>query len=163
MLGPGAIAARHAAATRANGLELVGICGRDRARTAAFASEHGGEPFTDLDRMIDSAAPELLIVALPPFVREGEIEHAASPGLHLLVEKPLALDMATADRIGVSAQTTAASATSTASATAPNQGMATHTASARTVSRKSPKFFKKLMSCLPPGRPKGSLRPRGGQ
>lgn len=104
ILGPGAIAARHAAATRANGLELVGICGRDRARTAAFASEHGGEPFTDLDRMIDSAAPELLIVALPPFVREGEIEHAASRGRHLLVEKPLALDMATADRIAAATQ-----------------------------------------------------------
>lgn len=99
ILGPGGIAARHAAAARAAGMELVGVCGRDPARTAGFAAEHGGEPYTDLDRMIGAVAPELLIVALPPFARGGEIEHAAARGVHLLVEKPLALDEATAGRI----------------------------------------------------------------
>ena len=98
ILGPGGIAVKHAAAVRALGHELVGSVGRDPGRTKAFADAHGGEAFTDLDRMIDAVAPELLIVALPPFARDGETEHAASRGLHLLVEKPLALDMATAGR-----------------------------------------------------------------
>lgn len=99
ILGPGGIAARHASAAVALGHELVGVVGRDPDRTAAFAAEHGGEPFIDLDRMIDSVAPDLLIVALPPFVRNGEIEHGAARGLHLLVEKPVALDETTANRI----------------------------------------------------------------
>ena len=44
-------------------------------------------------------APELLIATLPPYARGGEIEHAAARGLHLLVEKPIALDMEAADRM----------------------------------------------------------------
>ncbi len=99
ILGCGGIAARHAGAARTLGLELVGCVGRDLAKTDAFAAEHGGEAFVDLDRMIDAAAPELLIVTLPPFVRGGEIEHAASRGLHLLVEKPLALTIEAAESI----------------------------------------------------------------
>lgn len=104
ILGPGGIGARHAGAARALGMELVGACGRDAAHTIAFATEHGTEPFTDLDRMINRAVPDLLVVALPPFVRGGEIEHAASRGVHLLVEKPLALDLDTAARIVTAAE-----------------------------------------------------------
>lgn len=99
ILGPGGIAAKHAAAAQVLGHELVGSVGRDLGRTQTFAATHGGEAFTDLDQMIDAVAPELLIVALPPFVHGGEVEHAAARGLHLLVEKPLALDLATAERM----------------------------------------------------------------
>ena len=104
LLGCGGIASRHVAAIKALGLDFVGCCGRDQARTDAFAGEYGGHAFVDLDRMIDTVAPDLLILALPPFVRNGEIEHAASRGIHLLVEKPIALDMAAADRMVVAAE-----------------------------------------------------------
>ena len=106
ILGPGGIAARHAAAVRALApdLDLVGVCGRDAARAAAFAQMHGGASFIDLDRMIDAVAPDLLIVALPPFAHRGEAEQAASRGVHLLVEKPLALDRETADGMVNAAQ-----------------------------------------------------------
>ena len=99
ILGPGGIAAKHAAAARALGHRLVGSVGRDAARTALFALTHGGGAFTELDRMIDATAPDLLIVALPPFAHAGEVEHAAGRGLHLLVEKPLALSDAAAARM----------------------------------------------------------------
>lgn len=99
LLGCGGIAQRHVAAVRALGHELVACIGRDAARTAAFAADHGGEPFVDLDRAIDATAPALLIATLPPYARHGEIEHAAARGLHLLVEKPIALDMAAAARM----------------------------------------------------------------
>jgi predicted dehydrogenase len=99
LLGCGGIAARHANAARALGLELVGGCGRDMDRTAAFTAEHGGEAFVDLDRMIDTVAPDLIVATLPPFNRHGEIEHVASRGVHLLVEKPIALEQDAADRM----------------------------------------------------------------
>jgi len=97
ILGCGGIGARHAGAVAKLGdaVQLVGCVGRDAARTTAFAATYGGAAFTDLDRMIDTVAPDLLIAALPPSVRDGEIEHAAARGLHLLVEKPIAL---TADK-----------------------------------------------------------------
>ena len=50
------------------------------------------QPFVDLDRMLDDGAPDLMIATLPPYARGGEIEHAAARGVHLLVEKPIALD-----------------------------------------------------------------------
>ena len=101
LLGCGGIAARHVAAIRALGdrMELVAGCGRDPERMRAFATEHGGEPYVDLDAMLDEKEVDLLIATLPPYCRAGEIEAAAERGVHLLVEKPIALDMAAADRM----------------------------------------------------------------
>lgn len=105
LLGCGGIAARHAAAVAAtDGIELIGGCGRDLHRTRAFTDAHGGEPFTDLDAMIDRLAPDLLIATLPPYCRAGEVEHAAGRGLHLLVEKPIALDLDAAERMAVAVE-----------------------------------------------------------
>jgi predicted dehydrogenase len=101
MLGCGGIAARHAKAIDPLGdrMRLVACVGRNLERTAAFAAEHGGEPFIDLDTMVDKQAPDLVVVTLPPFARKGEVEHLASRGVHLLVEKPIALDMSAAKRM----------------------------------------------------------------
>ncbi len=101
LLGCGGIAARHASAVAAlkAEMELVACCGRDPERTAAFAAGHGGQPYVDLDRMLDEAELDLLVATLPPYARGGEIERAAQSGVHLLVEKPIALDMAAADRM----------------------------------------------------------------
>ena len=104
ILGPGGIALKHAAAARALGHEVVAAIGRDAGRTAAFTAAHGGEPFTDLDRAIDATAPQLLIDAVPPFFRRGEAEHAAGHGIHLLVEKPVALTTDAAGRMVAAAE-----------------------------------------------------------
>jgi predicted dehydrogenase len=100
LLGCGGIAARHAGAVAALGdkMELVACCGRDPERTQAFANAHGGAAFVDLDRMLDDGI-DLLVATLPPYNRHGEIEHAAARGVHLLVEKPIALEMQAADRM----------------------------------------------------------------
>jgi predicted dehydrogenase len=101
LLGCGGIAGRHAGALAAmsDRMELVACVGRNFERTAAFAAQHCGEPFVDLDRMIDAQAPDLVIATLPPYARRGEIEQVAARGVHLLVEKPIALDMESADRM----------------------------------------------------------------
>jgi predicted dehydrogenase len=100
LLGCGGIGARHAGAVAAlgNRMDLHACCGRDVERTRAFAAEHGGAAFVDLDKMIDEGI-DLLIATLPPYNRRGEIEHAAQRGVHLLVEKPIALDMEAATRM----------------------------------------------------------------
>jgi predicted dehydrogenase len=98
LLGAGGIGARHAAAVaQVAGLELVAACGRDETRTAEFAARFGASAYTDFTRMLGETELELLIVALPPFAHAGEVEAAAAAGVHLLVEKPIALDLGRAE------------------------------------------------------------------
>jgi predicted dehydrogenase len=98
ILGPGGIGSRHAAAIAAipGRMELVASCGRDRSRTEEFARRHGGAACTEIDALLDRDL-DLLIVAIPPFAHNGEVERAAAAGVNLLVEKPIELDGDRAD------------------------------------------------------------------
>jgi len=106
IVGAGGIAARHAGAIAhlADRMELVASCGRDAAKAQAFADQHGGAAYDDLDRMLSEAQPDLAIVALPPFAHAGEVERIAAAGVHLLVEKPIALDLPRADAMVAAAE-----------------------------------------------------------
>jgi predicted dehydrogenase len=95
ILGSGGIAARHAAAVATLGaqLQLVACCGRNEPKVAELAAKFSALPYTDFQRMLQEARLDLLIVALPPCAHSGQVEEAAAAGIHLLVEKPIALDM----------------------------------------------------------------------
>ena len=95
LLGNGGIAARHAAsvARLPEAMELVAVCGRDVERAAAFAAPLGLRSFVELDAMLDCGI-DLMIDTAPPYARRGEAARAAAAGVHLLVEKPIALDLA---------------------------------------------------------------------
>jgi predicted dehydrogenase len=98
LLGCGGIGARHAEAmAQLPEVELIACCGRDPARSEAFAARFGSTPYADFERMLDVAQPDLLVVTLPPFAHDGQVERAARAGVHLLVEKPIALDIARAE------------------------------------------------------------------
>ncbi|WP_205836821.1 Gfo/Idh/MocA family protein [Neorhizobium alkalisoli] len=99
MLGCGGIGARHAdAVAKLPGeMHLVACCGREADKTAAFAARYLAQPFVDFDRMLEMTQPDLLIVALPPFAHQGQVEAAARAGVNLLVEKPIALTMERAE------------------------------------------------------------------
>jgi len=107
LLGCGGIAARHvtAAKTLSADVEIVACCGRDRDRTQAFAIQHDiPNSYVERDRMLDEASLDMLIVALPPFAHTNEVEAAAQRGVHLLLEKPLALDEQEAARMVIAAE-----------------------------------------------------------
>jgi len=99
ILGCGGIGARHAGAAAAlpEQMQLVACAGRDEAKVADFASRFGIQPYTDYERMLSAENLDLLIVALPPSAHEGQVENAARAGVHLLVEKPIALTQSRAD------------------------------------------------------------------
>lgn len=99
LLGCGGIGARHAGAVAAlpEAMELVACCGRDADRTKAFADERGAASYIDLDQMLAVEKLDLVIATLPPFSRNGEVETVARAGVHLLVEKPIALNQAAAN------------------------------------------------------------------
>jgi predicted dehydrogenase len=94
LLGCGGIGARHATAVGVlkDEMQLVACGGRSESKVQEFAARFGAAPFTDLRRMLDSQI-DLLIVALPPFAHTGQVEQAVAAGTHVLVEKPIALDM----------------------------------------------------------------------
>ncbi len=95
LLGCGNIGQRHATAVThlSDRMQLVACCGRDEGRTASFAAPFGAVPYTDFSRMLGEARLDLLIVTLPPFAHNGEVEAAAKAGVNLLLEKPIALDL----------------------------------------------------------------------
>jgi predicted dehydrogenase len=98
LLGAGGIAERHAqAATElAEQVEIAGVCATSQPSAERFAARHGAKAYSDFDSMIERERPDLLIVAIPPFAHSGQVERAARQGIHLLVEKPIALDLSTA-------------------------------------------------------------------
>lgn len=78
-------------------VELVGFWGRDPAKAAAVAARVGGRGFHDVDELFD--AVDAVSIAVAPDVQAPLAIRAAQAGLHLLLEKPLALDLADADQV----------------------------------------------------------------
>jgi len=90
----------HAAALAASGhADLVGIWGRDPARTEAAARRFGVAGHGDLDRLL--AEVDAVAIAVPPDVQAELALRAAAAGRHLLLDKPLALSVEAADRVAV--------------------------------------------------------------
>jgi predicted dehydrogenase len=88
----------HGAAIQANPeVDLVGFWGRNPDNTTAAASKVGGRPFEDLDELLD--AVDVVSIALPPQVQAQVAVRAADAGKHLLLDKPLALQLPAADHV----------------------------------------------------------------
>jgi predicted dehydrogenase len=77
--------------------ELVGVWGRDLAKAKAVGAEFEVPGFADVDELL--AQVDAVAIALPPHVQAPLAERAAAAGKHLLLEKPIALDVAAADRV----------------------------------------------------------------
>lgn len=88
----------HAAGVAAHPeVDLVGVWGRDLAKATALADRHGVRAHDDFDALLDDV--DLLTFAVPPQVQAELAARAADAGKHLLLEKPLATDLAAADRL----------------------------------------------------------------
>jgi predicted dehydrogenase len=77
--------------------ELVAVCGRDRERAEALARKYGvPQVFTDYRAMIERAGLHALVVSTPDDLHHPIAMQALDAGLHVLCEKPLALNVAQA-------------------------------------------------------------------
>jgi predicted dehydrogenase len=81
------------------GVKMVGHCDILKDRAEAAAKDFGGEAFTDFSAMYDKAKPHAVYVAVPPYAHCGMEEAAAERGIHLFIEKPIALNRETAKRV----------------------------------------------------------------
>jgi predicted dehydrogenase len=88
----------HAAALAAHpSAELAGVWGRDLAKAKAVGAEFDVAGYADVDALLTDV--DAVAIALPPDVQAPLAERAAEAGKHLLLEKPIALDVAAADRV----------------------------------------------------------------
>jgi predicted dehydrogenase len=88
----------HAAALAGHpSAELVGVWGRDVAKAKAVGAEFDVQGYGDVDELLSQV--DAVAIALPPHVQAPMAERAATAGKHLLLEKPIALDVAAADRV----------------------------------------------------------------
>ncbi len=78
-------------------VELGGIWGRDPAKTAAAAAELRTTGYDDVERLF--AEVDAVAFSVPPQVQSELAVRAARAGKHLLLEKPIAVSTAEADRL----------------------------------------------------------------
>jgi predicted dehydrogenase len=76
-------------------VELVAICGRDRARAQEMADKYAiAEVYADYQEMIARARLQAIVISAPDDLHYAMAMAALDAGLHVLCEKPLALNAA---------------------------------------------------------------------
>jgi predicted dehydrogenase len=99
IIGTGAIAAKHALAYRNIGLQLTLCANQSAERGRAFADTFGAAYVDSPEALCASPEIEVVDLCTPPGSRLRYVEEAARHGKHVLVEKPIAIDLETAQRM----------------------------------------------------------------
>ncbi|TLN18259.1 Gfo/Idh/MocA family oxidoreductase, partial [bacterium] len=99
--GTGSMAAMHARAIHAlPGVELSAVTGHTRERLRKFAAEFNvPRAYDTLDDLLSMRAADALVIATPNFLHTLQAIQALQHGLHVLIERPLGLDLAQARAI----------------------------------------------------------------
>lgn len=109
ILGCGGFAHRHATlfASMPDRFQLTAFCDKNADRATSFAHEFTGsaaQTFTDHHALFEQAPFDLVAICLPPYAHSDEVELAAERGIHIFIEKPIALSAAHAWRMVAAAE-----------------------------------------------------------
>jgi predicted dehydrogenase len=77
--------------------KLVGVWGRDPSKAATLAKGLGASAYEDLEALFGDV--DAVAISLPPDVQARLAVRAAQAGCHLLLDKPLALDVQEAESV----------------------------------------------------------------
>jgi predicted dehydrogenase len=106
IVGSGTIAAMHADAIAAlPGARLAAVTDIDAGPAAAFAAARGGTAEPDLDALLARTDVDVVCVCVPSGLHAEVGVRAAQAGKHLVVEKPIDVTLAAADRLIEAART----------------------------------------------------------
>jgi predicted dehydrogenase len=98
LVGCGKVGHIHANALReVPEAQLVAACDSSRERTDAFAAQYGARGFADLASMFREVRPEAVLICTPHPVHAAPAIQAATDGVHVLVEKPMAANLQDCD------------------------------------------------------------------
>ena len=104
-IGAGGIAHRHfGVLEQFEDVEIVAVADVDAGRAAEAAARFGARAFDDAAAMLASVQPDALYICVPPFAH-GEPERLAlEHRLPFFVEKPVALDLGTAEDVAAAVE-----------------------------------------------------------
>jgi predicted dehydrogenase len=99
-VGTGGIANHHLNQLKAlPNAQIVGLADLAEDRAKAAAETFGGAAYSDYRVMLDEVEMDALYVCVPPFAHQDAEIRAARRGIHLFVEKPVALTLEKAQEI----------------------------------------------------------------
>lgn len=105
ILGPGKVARLHAdALARIPEAQLIAVAGRNAERAGALAEAAKARVDPSLEETIERGGVDAVIICTPHPLHAAEAIEAARAGLHVIVEKPMALDPADCDAMIAAAQ-----------------------------------------------------------
>jgi len=96
ILGCGGFAHRHAHTLQLlkDDFKMVAFCNRTIEKAAAFSERYtnGKAPvFADHHQMFNQIPLDVVVICLPPYAHSDQVEIAANLGIHIFIEKPIAL------------------------------------------------------------------------
>lgn len=91
--------------SRLDDVKIVAVVSSRLERAQAIAREHGiAAAMDDYDAMLEEASPDLVTIASPPYLHREMALKAADRGIHVLCEKPLALNASEAKEMVLGAR-----------------------------------------------------------
>lgn len=100
IIGTGTISKTHADAIAGiPHAKLVAVLGRDDAKTKAFTSQHGGEAMTSQEAFFSRPDLHIVVISTPSGTHAELGIAAAKHGKHVIVEKPIDIDLVRADEL----------------------------------------------------------------
>ncbi|MFI6068176.1 Gfo/Idh/MocA family protein [Micromonospora sp. NPDC051227] len=99
LVGAGGVAQRHARVLAGfDDVELVGVTDVAPEAASALAAQHGGRACADVAELLATEL-DAVYVCVPPFAHGPAEEAVVEAGVPMFVEKPVAVDLSTAERI----------------------------------------------------------------
>lgn len=105
LIGCGRIATNHINAVLNNGLELAAVCDMIPEHMESLLKKHGLQNdttikrYTDYKKMVEEMKPELVGIATESGIHAEIALYCIDHGVHVIIEKPMAMSMADADEI----------------------------------------------------------------
>lgn len=88
-----------------DGMRVIGVAGRDPRRSRSYAEAHGiPRIFPDYEQLLAAGDIDLVYIALPPVFQGKWAKRALEAGKHVLIEKPMCLDVETAEGVAAAAR-----------------------------------------------------------
>ncbi|WP_406069443.1 Gfo/Idh/MocA family protein [Micromonospora sp. NBC_01638] len=99
LVGAGGVAQRHARVLAGlEDVELVGVTDVAPAAASVLTAQYGGRACADVADLL-ATSPDAVYVCVPPFAHGPAEEAVIEAGVPMFVEKPVAVDLGTAERI----------------------------------------------------------------
>ncbi|MEW6357506.1 MAG: Gfo/Idh/MocA family oxidoreductase [Planctomycetota bacterium] len=99
-VGVGGIAKRHLASSKKrDDIQIVGLADVNVDIAKQMAQQFGGNVYGTATELYDKEKPDAVVICTPPFAHGDIEEEAAKRGIHMFIEKPVAVNLKLAKQV----------------------------------------------------------------